>query len=160
MKWGGGNPLWVYFHTGYRILDIDLYISIYIYDEDYFFFIIIIMNIAYCYWVAYCYLDCRPMLFLHHMGSEDVGKKSGGRSHVPHRKWFGTTSLWVSPCLDAARRIGVKFLIALVAETHRFTVADISKPRTACFPELYMNSATKRGHFSQNYLSSLLFCLL
>ena len=28
---GGGNPLWVYFHIGYRILDIYLYIYIYIY---------------------------------------------------------------------------------------------------------------------------------
>ena len=29
--WGGVNPLWVYFHIGYRILDIYLYIYIYIY---------------------------------------------------------------------------------------------------------------------------------
>ena len=33
MGWGGvgGNPLWVYFHIGYRILDIYIYISIYIF---------------------------------------------------------------------------------------------------------------------------------
>ena len=29
MGWGGagGNPLWAYFHIGYRILDIHIYIS-------------------------------------------------------------------------------------------------------------------------------------
>ena len=27
--WGQGNPLWVYFHIGYRILDINIYIYIY-----------------------------------------------------------------------------------------------------------------------------------
>ena len=36
--WVGGNPLWVYFHIGYRILDIDfvnIYILIYIYISIY-----------------------------------------------------------------------------------------------------------------------------
>ena len=35
MGWGwvGGNPLWVYFHIGYRILDIYIYIYIYSYNQ-------------------------------------------------------------------------------------------------------------------------------
>ena len=27
--WGVGNPLWVYFHIGYRILDINFYMYMY-----------------------------------------------------------------------------------------------------------------------------------
>ena len=30
VRWGGVNPLRVYFHLGYKVLDIDLYIYIYI----------------------------------------------------------------------------------------------------------------------------------
>ena len=57
MGWGGVgvNPLWIYFHIGYRILDIYLHIYIYIYIYLYIYIYIYILYI-YIYICVYIYI--------------------------------------------------------------------------------------------------------